>query len=116
MLELSIDYAIVLLRMNRIVSTLLAPTQRIGLDRNRAVSNQHDADRDLWNALDRTSSPLTHELSRTLPYHINIGCSTLLSQSSIGNQASSNQPSEEKARVIQTIQIQKTSVFKVIEV
>ena len=77
MLELSIDYAKVLLRVNRTFSTLLAPSQRIGLARNRAVSNELDADRALWNALDPTSSPSTHELSRTLPYYINIRCSAL---------------------------------------
>ena len=50
LLELSIDYAKVLLLVNRTFSTLLAPSQRIGLARNRAVSNELDADRALWKA------------------------------------------------------------------
>ena len=89
MLELSIDYAKVLLLINRTFSMLLAPSQRIGLARNRAISNELETDRALWKALDPTSSPATHEYSRTLPYHINTRRSALSSQSSISDRASS---------------------------
>ena len=114
MLELSIDYAKVLLLVNRTFSTLLAPSQRIGLARNRAVSNELDADRALWKALDPTSSPATHEHYRALPYHINTRRSALSSQSSISDQASSNQSSE--SAQLKRFEYQKecaTNVFKV---
>ena len=113
MLELSIDYAKVLPLVNRTFSTLLAPSQRIGLARNRAVSNELDADRALWKALDPTSSPATHEHYRALPYHINTRRSALSSQSSISDQASSNQSSE--GAQFERFEYKKTIVMKVIE-
>ena len=113
MLELSIDYAKVLPLVNRTFSTLLAPSQRIGLAHNRAVSNELEAYRALWKALDPTSSPATHEYSRTLPYHINTRRSALSSQSSISDQASSNQSSE--GAQLERFEYKKTIVMKVIE-